>query len=103
MDRQRMTTLTLLLILLRNLQQGRESQVTIDDLVFAEQYGEKTFNLAVEERFACMEALFSGESFDTTGKSESVQNLHERYQDLESLFSIRDPRRGPSIFYRLAY
>ena len=85
---QRLTTLTLLLILLRNLQHGRENRVNIDDLVFAEQYGEKTFNLAVEERFACMEALFLGESFDTTGKSESVQNLHERYQDLDSLFPI---------------
>ena len=89
---QRLTTLTLLLILLRNLQQGREDHVRVDDLVFAEQYGEKTFNLAVDERFACMEALFAGESFDTTDKSESVQNLHERYRDLESLFpsELRD-------------
>ena len=83
---QRLTTLTLLLIFLRNLQQGREDRVGVDDLVFAEQYGERTFNLAVEERFACMEALFAGESFDTTGKSESVQNLQERYRDLESHF-----------------
>ena len=83
---QRLTTITLLLILLRNLQQGREGRVNVDDLVFAEQYGEKTFNLAVEERFDCMEALFSGKAFDTTGKSESVQNLHERYWDLDSLF-----------------
>ena len=89
---QRLTTLTLLLILLRNLQQGREYRVGVDDLVFAEQYGEKTFNLAVEERFACMEALFAGESFDTTDKSESVQNLQERYRDLESHFpsDLRD-------------
>ena len=38
---QRLTTITLLLILLRNLQQGREDRVSVDDLVFAEQYGAK--------------------------------------------------------------
>ena len=83
---QRLTSLTLLLILLRNLQRGREDAVSIDDLVFAERYGERTFNLAVEERSTCMEALFEGEYFDTTDKSESVQNLYERYRDMESHF-----------------
>ena len=33
-----------------------------------------------------MRALFDGEAFDATDYSESVQNLHERYQDLESHF-----------------
>lgn len=89
---QRLTSLTLLLILLRNLQRGRSDAVNIDDLVFAERYGERTFNLAIEERSSCMEALFEGEYFDTTGKSESVQNLHERYRDMESHFpeELRD-------------
>ena len=83
---QRLTTLTLLLILLRNLQHGREDAVKVDDLVFSEQFGEKTFNLDIDERAPCMEALFKGDSFDTTDKSESVQNLHERYRDMESHF-----------------
>ena len=85
---QRLTSLTLLLILLRNLQRGREDTVKVDDLVFSERYGEKTFNLAVEERSRCMEALYEGDYFDTTGKSESVQNLHERYRDMESEFPV---------------
>ncbi len=85
---QRLTSLTLLLILVRNLQRGREDAVSVDDLVFSEKYGERTFNLAVEERSLCMEALFEGEYFDTTDKSESVQNLHERYRDMESDFPV---------------
>lgn len=83
---QRLTTLTLLLILVRNLQQDREDQVNVDDLVFAQQYGVKSFNLNVEERFECMNALYSDVYFDISEQSESVQNLHKRYQDLEALF-----------------
>ena len=85
---QRLTSLTLLLILLRNLQRDRADAVSIDDLIFSEKYGKRTFNLAVEERSACMEALFEGEYFDTTGDSESVQNLFERYRDMESYFPV---------------
>lgn len=83
---QRLTSLTLLLVLLRNLQRDREDAVSIDDLIFSERYGAKTFNLAVDERALCMEALFEGRPFDSTDQSESVQNLYARYQDLESLF-----------------
>ena len=83
---QRLTTLTLLLILLRNLQRGREDVVSVDDLIFSERYGQKTFNLAVDERARCMEALYEDKAFDTSDQSESVQNLYERYQDMESHF-----------------
>ena len=81
---QRLTSLTLLLILLRILQRGRGDAVSIDDLIYSERYGAKTFNLAVEERSSCMEALFEDEPFDPSELSESVQNLHERYRDMES-------------------
>ena len=47
---QRLTSLTLLLMLLRNLQGDRPNAVNIDDLIFSERYGQKTFNLAVDER-----------------------------------------------------
>ena len=83
---QRLTSLTILLVLLRNLQRDREDAVSIDDLIFSERYGTMTFNLAVDERALCMEALFEGKSFDSTDQSESVQNLYARYQGLESLF-----------------
>ncbi|MCY4101750.1 MAG: DUF262 domain-containing protein [bacterium] len=80
---QRLTSLTLLLIVLRNLQRDRDDAVQIDDLIFSERYGMKTFNLAVEERFACMDALFDCAPFDPAAESESVRNLYERYQDVE--------------------
>ena len=47
---QRLTSLTLLLTLLRNLQSGCDSQVNVDELIFSERYGQKSFNLDVDER-----------------------------------------------------
>src|SRR5215211_6379612 len=39
---QRLTSLTLLLILLRRLQTGREEQVSVDELIVSEKYGQKS-------------------------------------------------------------
>ncbi|MCY4365688.1 MAG: DUF262 domain-containing protein [Chloroflexi bacterium] len=83
---QRLTSLTLLLILLRSLQRDRGDKVNLDELIFSERYGRKTFNLSVDERASCMEALFEGEPYDPSEQSESVQNLHDRYQDMMSYF-----------------
>lgn len=83
---QRLTSLTLLLVLLRNLQKQMENQVKVDDLIFSERYGKKSYNLDVDERRSVMEALFEGQSFDDTEKSESVQNLWNRYHDLNGDF-----------------
>ena len=55
---QRLTSLTLLLTFLRRLQSGREDDVFIDELIFSEKYGEKSFNLDVADRVDCMEALY---------------------------------------------
>ncbi len=89
---QRLTSLTLLLILLRELQQGRAEQVNADELIVSERYGEKSFNLHVDERVPVMEALYRGDHFDINGRSESVQNLYHRYRDLEAAFpeDLRD-------------
>ncbi|WMT75903.1 DUF262 domain-containing protein [Bradyrhizobium sp. Ash2021] len=81
---QRLTSLTLLLILLRNLQGGRPDQVNIDELIVSEKFGEKSFNLDVDERNPCMEALFEDTAFDPSDRSESVQNLFARYRDMEA-------------------
>jgi hypothetical protein len=83
---QRLTSLTLLLVLLRTLQQNRSDQVNIDELIFSERFGERSFNLDVPERLPVMEALYKGDTFDTNGRTESVQNLYERYQDLDESF-----------------
>lgn len=81
---QRLTSLTLLLILLRNLQKDRDKQVNVDELIFSEKFGQKSFNLHVDERTPAMEALYEGHAFDLNGRPESVQNLVQRYRDLES-------------------
>lgn len=83
---QRLTTLTLLLIFLHNIQRERPNHVVIKDLIFSEKYGEKTFNLEVEERTRCMEALLNQESFDDADQPESVRNILARYADIEALF-----------------
>ena len=94
---QRLTSLTLLLVLLRNLQSGRDEQVSIDELIYSERYGEKSFNLDVPEREACLNALFDGQPFDPNGASESVRNIYERYNDLEENFP--DELQGNELPY----
>ena len=83
---QRLTSLTLLLTLLRNLQRDDTSQVNVDELIFSERFGQKSFNLDIDERIPAMEALYEGEVFDVTDRSESVQTLVQRYLDLASCF-----------------
>lgn len=83
---QRLTSLTLLLTLLRNLQKDREDKVNVDELIFSEKFGKKSFNLHVDERTSVMESLFDGQPFDVADRSESVQNLVERYSNLENYF-----------------
>jgi hypothetical protein len=89
---QRLTTLTLLLILLRRLQVGREDVVNVDELIVSERYGQKSFNLDVDERRSVMEALYDADSFDVNGRPESIANLLARFQDLEDEFpeELRD-------------
>lgn len=83
---QRLTSLTLLLIYLNNLQRGREEQVDISDLIYSERYGQKTFNLNIEERLQIIEALFEDKDFDINDEHESIQNIWNRYQDIENEF-----------------
>lgn len=89
---QRLTSLTLLLILLRNLQKDQTKQVNVDELIFSEKFDQKSFNLHVDERTPAMEALYDGQPFDITDRPESVQNLVQRYRDLETCFpeELRD-------------
>lgn len=97
---QRLTSLTLLLILLKNRQRTLEKKVDVDELIVSDHYGEKAFNLDVDERRPCMQALFEQQSYDTTERSESVQNLWGRYQDLEAEFDLA-PEALPYFVYWL--
>jgi len=84
---QRLTSLTLLLIYLNNLQKNKENQVNIDDLIFSEKYGKKSFNLVIEDREPCMDALYNFGTFDPPeGSGESVKNIVDRYTELSEIF-----------------
>jgi uncharacterized protein with ParB-like and HNH nuclease domain len=85
---QRLTSLTLLLIYLHHLQNGRPEDefVNIQDLIYSTEYGEKTFNLNVDDRIACMDGLFKKQQYDATGQPESIRNIVSRYHDIETIF-----------------
>jgi uncharacterized protein with ParB-like and HNH nuclease domain len=83
---QRLTTLTLFLIYLHDLQRDQAEKVAVDEMIFSERYGRRSFNLDVSDRMACMEALFTGVPFDGADQNPSVQNILARYADFDELF-----------------
>lgn len=83
---QRLTSLSLLLIYLHNIQKDRTDTVAVEKMIFSEEYGEKSFNLDIPERNECMNALFEGQAYDTAGQAESMQNLIGRYADIDEAF-----------------
>jgi hypothetical protein len=87
---QRLTSLTLLLIYLNHLQESQNvtSPSVVHNLIFSEQFGVKSFNIDIQDRTACMEALYNGKPFLTDGQPEAIINLVGRYADIDSLFPI---------------
>lgn len=87
---QRLTSLTLLLIYLNNLQKNKpaENKVSIDSLIFSDRHGVRSFNIHVEEREKCLNALYTDDftNFDTSNESESVKTIFDRYQDIVEIF-----------------
>jgi len=84
---QRLTTLTLLLIFLNNLQKKKGNiDVKIDELVYSEKYGEKSFNLNIEMRTSCMNALFENGIYDNGDTQESIRNIVEAYRHIDEGF-----------------
>lgn len=85
---QRLTSLTLLLIYLNNLQRKRPEKVAIDHLIFSDRHGVHSFNIHVEEREKCLDALYKDNlnGFNSDGASESVKAIFERYQDITEIF-----------------
>ncbi len=94
---QRLTTLTLLLIYLRHQLQTGDQRSQLDTLIQSQQYGDRSFNLDVPERAACMEALFEGKAFSEADPPESVANIRARYEDLVEAFPtppVAEPGNG---------
>ena len=83
---QRLTSITLLLIHLHNLQKESKEKVEIKSLIFSEKFAKKSYNLIIADRIECMDALYNGRDFNPSGKGESVRNICLRYGDIEELF-----------------
>jgi len=84
---QRLTSITLLLIYLNNLQKDLEQKENIEPMIFSEKYGDKTFNLQVEERIPCLEKLFNSGEYNSNDEDDaSVVNMASRYQDIVQSF-----------------
>lgn len=88
---QRFSSLTLLLMYLNNrLRSLGQNYRMIEQMIFSEAYGTKSFNINVEDRADCMNAIFNDQPFDTTNVGESVKNLYGRYTDIIDVFPNDD-------------
>lgn len=84
---QRLTSLTLFLIFLNNLQKELGGKESIEPLVFSEKYGQKSFNIQVEERKACLEKFFLEGKYDVQpDDDESTNNMVGRYGEIGEAF-----------------
>ena len=93
---QRLTSLTIFLIYLNNLQKDLPKRINLDALIYSETYGEKSFNLDVPERKNCLDALYlTGEYNVKDSDDETVKNIAERYDDIQELFP--DELKGAAL------
>jgi hypothetical protein len=94
---QRLTSLTLLLMLLHRGLTDAEQKGQLADLIFSQKFGKRSFNIDVPERNACMDALFTGQPFDDAAQPESVVNILARFHDLEA--QLPDELQGDALPY----
>ncbi len=84
---QRLTSLTLFIIYLHNLQASLGLSENIESMIFSEKFGKKSFNITVEERVPCLQSLFdSGFYNPTDGDDASTRNMAARYEDIGNAF-----------------
>ena len=89
---QRMTSLTLLLIFLRNLLNNVVKDKTnlpeLSELIYSNRLGEVRFTIDVDERNTVMLKLFNGREDVQAGDNapDSVVNIIDRYADIQDLF-----------------
>lgn len=84
---QRFSSLTLLLIYLNNrLKKIGQRYNMIETMIFSESFGTKSFNINVDTRYACMNAIYNDLEFEVVNAQESEKNLYNRYQDIVEIF-----------------
>jgi uncharacterized protein with ParB-like and HNH nuclease domain len=97
---QRLTSLTLLIIYLNNLQKetvkDEDLLVPLDDMIYSKAFGKKSFNIDVADRETCLQALLQKDE-TYAPVNESSQNMLDRYQDIEDIFP--DELKGEALPY----
>lgn len=97
---QRLTTLTLLLIYLNNLQKAQakpgQALIQFDNMIYHDHFGKKIFNINVEEREACFQALYKNDLLYKP-QNESEETMLRRYSDIDELFP--DELKGEALPY----
>lgn len=84
---QRLTSLTLLLIYLNNVQASLGVGEKIEPMIFSEHRGSKSFNIDVEQRRECLEKLFQTGSYTKKDDDDaSTINMADRYTDITACF-----------------
>lgn len=85
---QRLTSLTLLLIYLRNLQRssGSPEDPDVQLLIQSTQFGTKNFNMSVPERKTVIEALYNDAALAEEPDDVSSVSIQNRYADIEGVF-----------------
>lgn len=84
---QRLTSLTLFLVYLNNLQKEYGVDEPIESLIFSKKFGALSFNIDVPERVKCLQALFESGTFQLEGDEDaSTVNMLARYEDIEQAF-----------------
>ena len=87
---QRVTTLHLLLILIRNLlvdQDALGEARQLETLICSVMYGERRYTIDIAERAPLLSSLMNGDTYELKPEDPpSVRNLWERYGDLEEQF-----------------
>ena len=97
---QRLTSLTLLLIYLNNLQKEQAGMgyhtVQFEDMIYDDHFGTKSFNIDVDERLHCLQSLIDNNT-SFVADNESAQNMLDRYKDIQDLFP--DELKGEALPY----
>ncbi|WP_149274357.1 DUF262 domain-containing protein [Pareuzebyella sediminis] len=84
---QRLTSLTLLLIYINNLQADSDEKEPIDDLIFSRKHGRNSFNIDVPERVDILTAFYKNQDFELDENSNiTIRNIYDRYQDIKEIF-----------------
>ena len=95
---QRLTSLSLVLLFITKHLQDTNDKAEILNLIYSQKYGKTTFNINVEERTECLEAIINDVVFEHEGHPESVQNIWHRYNDIIELMMDAVPEEALPFF-----